>query len=232
MLPGDYIDEYGINHGPGILKDGVIWAPVNCGYHSTDFKYGKLYQWGRKYGQGYNGNSTKNDGILPVELETWVQVDVANDVANSNVFYISNNDNKYDWLYPHDNRLWNAGSESNPIKTEYDPCPDGWRVPAYAELEQLSFNYSSWITDENSQPGYWFSGPGIYAGTTPQVFFPAAGLRTGNGTCTARGGFGFYWSSRPMGHDAISILCFCNTDVGVDVGNPRATGCSVRCVKE
>ena len=53
-MEGDYIDEYGINHGQGIEIDGTVWAPVNCGYHATDFKYGKLYQWGRKYGQGYS----------------------------------------------------------------------------------------------------------------------------------------------------------------------------------
>ena len=50
----DYIAEYGINHGKGVEISGVVWAPVNCGYHKTDFKYGKLYQWGRKYGQGYD----------------------------------------------------------------------------------------------------------------------------------------------------------------------------------
>lgn len=49
---GDYVDEYGINHGQGIEVGGVIWAPVNCGYKaatadSKGFPYGKLYQWGR-----------------------------------------------------------------------------------------------------------------------------------------------------------------------------------------
>ncbi len=51
--PGEYVDEYVINHSQGIEIDGVVWAPVNCGYHKDDYKYGKLYQWGRKYGQGY-----------------------------------------------------------------------------------------------------------------------------------------------------------------------------------
>ena len=41
----DYIDEYGINHGGGILIGDILWAPVNCGYHETDYPYGKLYQW-------------------------------------------------------------------------------------------------------------------------------------------------------------------------------------------
>ena len=48
----DYVDEYGINHGGGILIGDILWAPVNSGYHPTDYPYGKLYQWGRKHGQG------------------------------------------------------------------------------------------------------------------------------------------------------------------------------------
>ena len=27
---GDYLDEYGINHGKGVNIGGVVWAPVNC----------------------------------------------------------------------------------------------------------------------------------------------------------------------------------------------------------
>ena len=36
----EYIDEYGINHGPGVKIGETVWAPVNCGYHKDDFKYG------------------------------------------------------------------------------------------------------------------------------------------------------------------------------------------------
>ena len=36
-----------------------------------------------------------------------------------------------------DDKLWNSGTESEPIKTENDPCPDGWRVPTSVELETL-----------------------------------------------------------------------------------------------
>ena len=52
----DYVDEFGVNHGIGVAIGNAIWAPVNCGYHKDNYKYGKLYQWGRKYGQGYIGN--------------------------------------------------------------------------------------------------------------------------------------------------------------------------------
>lgn len=50
-ISGDYVDEHGINRGKGIQVYGVVWAPVNCGYHETDFPWGKLYQWGRSDGQ-------------------------------------------------------------------------------------------------------------------------------------------------------------------------------------
>ena len=40
--PDDYVDEWGINHGKGIVIGGVTWAPVNCGYHETDYPYGKM----------------------------------------------------------------------------------------------------------------------------------------------------------------------------------------------
>ena len=134
-----YIDEYGINHGPGVEIDGVVWAPVNCGYHETDYPWGKLYQWGRKYGQGYsgiqydvNGNNIGkiSDATVPVIEEGGVSVVVGNNKNNENVFYQGTFKYDYDWVYPQDGKLWNIGTESGPVKTEYDPCPDGWRVYA------------------------------------------------------------------------------------------------------
>lgn len=56
VVTADYIDEYSVNHGKGTTVGMATWAPVNCGYHKDDYKYGKLYQWGRKYGQGYDSS--------------------------------------------------------------------------------------------------------------------------------------------------------------------------------
>ena len=67
--PRDYIDEYGINHGQGVKIGAIVWAPVNCGYHETDYPYGKLYQWGRKHGQGYGVPfETDRGNVNPDEL--------------------------------------------------------------------------------------------------------------------------------------------------------------------
>jgi uncharacterized protein (TIGR02145 family) len=236
----DYIDEYGINHGQGVKIGETVWAPVNCGYHATDFKYGKLYQWGRKYGQGYsgglydvNGNNIGeySDATTPTIEEGGVSATIGQDKSMSNVFFTSTYEFNNDWLYPQDRNLWNSGSESNPKKTEYDPCPEGWRVPTYAELDELNNNYSSLTTADNGQIGRWFSGPNSYTATVPQVFFPAAGYRgyDGGGYAYGRGNDGRYWSSSHYGTYA-RYLYFSSSYVDM-LYDYRADGYSVRCVQ-
>ena len=227
VATADYIDEYGVNHGKGTAIGMAIWAPVNCGYHKDDFKYGKLYQWGRKYGQGYDGDAT-----TPTIEEGGISAIIGQHKSKSNVFFTSTSEFNYDWLYPQDNKLWNSGTDSNPVKTENDPCPEGWRVPTYAELDELNNNYSSWTTDDNGRSGRWFSGPNSYTASVPQVFFPAAGYR-GRLGCFAdrRGGRGDYWSSRPGSYYAY-YLYIDSGDVFMSSSGDRAYGYSVRCVQE
>ncbi len=238
VATADYVDEYGVNHGKGTAIGMAIWAPVNCGYHATDFKYGKLYQWGRKYGQGYSGglydvNGNKvgevSDATVPTIEEGGVSAITGQHKSKANVFFTSTSEFNYDWLYPQNSKLWNSGSGSAPVKTEYDPCPEGWRVPTYAELDELSNNYSSLTTADNGQMGRWFSGPNSYTVSVPQVFFPVAGYRYGGVNAFDRGYNGYYWSSRPLNSSAC-YLYFGSGGVGMS-HNRRELGYSVRCVQ-
>lgn len=52
----DYVDEAGLNFGPGVNIDGITWAPVNCGSTENDF-YGDYYY--------YYGNGGVDDSICP-----------------------------------------------------------------------------------------------------------------------------------------------------------------------
>jgi uncharacterized protein (TIGR02145 family) len=227
----DYVDEYGINHGQGVEIDGVVWAPVNCGYHATDYQYGKLYQWGRKYGQGYDGDfydlngnesGTYSDVSVPSIVSGPVSESEGQSSSNSNKFYDSSS-SPYDWVTPQDDTLWNSGTDDNPIKTEYDPCPAGWRVPTYAELNNLKSKYWS-MTTSDGQKGCKFN---------DILFLPAAGYRYYiAGNAYARGRAGHYWSSEPYDPGA-SYLDFSNNGVGVIMaGTYREYGFSVRCVQE
>ena len=230
VATANYVDEYGINHGKGIVIGMAVWAPVNCGYHKDDFKYGKLYQWGRKYGQGYN----ENDAVVPTIEEGDISLQTGQDESKSNVFFIGTRENSYNWLYPEDEKLWNSGTERSPVKTEYDPCPDGWRVPTYAELDELNNNYSSWTSDVNGCCGCWFCGQNSYSDAVPQVFFLAAGQLNLAGNANYRGNYGYYWSSRPSSRysSQSSRLLFGVTSKVVMSDDYRTFGCSVRCVQE
>ena len=215
----DYVDEYGVNHGPGVKIDGVVWAPVNCGYHAEDYKWGKLYQWGRKYGQGYDGDAT-----TPEIVDGNVSLSFGQSETNKNVFFKG-----FNWLSTPDLPLWNSGTEESPIKTEYDPCPNGWRVPTYIELNGLRQNNSSWTAIDSGQSGYWFSGSIAYNEDVPQVFLPAPGFRDLSGQVYWRGTSGYYWPSEQS--TPANYLLF-NAD-GVQMGYYYpALGHSVRCVQD
>ena len=226
----DYIDEYGVNHGKGIAVGNTVWAPVNCGYKAANsegkgFPYGKLYQWGRKYGHGYDESY---DESVPELVEGPVMPSVAQAEENKDKFYYTSV-SPYDWSKVQHDDFWNSGTESTPVKTKYDPCPEGWRVPTYAELDRLNNSYSSFMT-VGGQKGRYFCGDYTYLDNAPQVFFPAAGSRHySDGGAYSQGDSGRYWSSSPYG-DHAGYLSFNSSDVTMnDVRRPY--GYSVRCVQ-
>ena len=221
----DYVDEYGINHGRGIEIDGVTWAPVNCGYHATDFKYGKLYQWGRKYGQfgPLEERGTPELILGPVSLN------VGQSESNKDKFYY-NPEDPYNWLNYQDDKLWNNGDDEHPYKTEYDPCPLGWRVPTLSELQGLSQHRSEEKVNSEGQTGYWFCGSASYGHNVPQVFLPDTGDRDEYGGQWSYSLGGHYWTSNTFSDIATYLHSFSG---GASIkSGVRSMGCAVRCVKE
>ena len=246
VATADYIDEYGFNHGKGVAIGRTVWAPVNCGYHKDDFKYGKLYQWGRKYGQGYSGALYNNnesteysDGVMPTIEIGDISTITGNHLSKANVFFTSD-DYKQDWSYTKDDTLWNYGTDIEPTKTPQDPCPNGWRIPTSSELDELIQNSSPW-TEHEGLVGYWFSGTRTYAESETRVFFPAAGERSYYGEALNRGFCCEYWSSLASrmnwnGHWINSAQClswWSSSGFSSHVSSSgRGEGKSVRCVQE
>lgn len=251
VASAEYKDEYGVNHGRGIAIGDVVWAPVNCGYKAptvdiqgnvTDkgYPYGKLYQWGRKYGQGY---SLEYDATAP-SVEDGTLVDGPVKISegqleeNADKFYVSTS-SPYNWALYRNDKLWNDGTEEEPRKTAYDPCPGGWRIPTLGELAILVDNYSSWtMADEKS--GRWFSGEYTYQENAPQVFFPAAGYRYFDGAADFRGlgaggtnilGSQGWYIASSLSYDRGEMLRFSSKSVSIS-NDYNAVGYSVRCVQE
>ena len=170
-----YIDEYGIDHGRGIEIDGVVWAPVNCGFKAaseTDkgYPYGKLYQWGRRFGQGF---TLEYDATEPVMEPQWTGANGEEDPLSLYLFDPSDT-SIWDWISSSDPKYWNAGTEESPVKTEYDPCPSGWRVPTGSELTALLNGHKN-NAKYNGQGGCYFSGSKATSQTEDKIFLPATG---------------------------------------------------------
>jgi hypothetical protein len=197
--------ENGVCYGEGVEKNGVIWAPVNCGFEpATDttrgYPYGKFYQWGRIYGQG---SDAEFDQTVPEVVTGRVSVEQGQLEGNKGKFY-AQNEEPYDWNSSPDAKLWNLGTVEVPVKSEYDPCPVGWRLPTEIEVQSI-------LGDKE--------------------FLPLAGRNDcTNGRYAQRDEIGFYWTSTTDG--AKSKFFFVHaTGTGVS-SNPRANGYTVRCVRD
>lgn len=215
------------DYGYGIVIGDVVWAPVNCGYEPANgeykgYPYGKLYQWGRKYGQGYDSNDASYpSGANLVQGPVAPSWGSSADYSDEFFYGLSN------WCNQQIDDLW---ADSNG-KTTKDPCPEGWRVPTRDELESLSANYSAWTTDASEHNGRYLTGEYTYMEGVAQIFLPAAGYRDyyGGSFCN-RGGYGNYWSSTSYISYA-NYLLLVSGNVGVN-SYSRAGGFSVRCVQE
>jgi len=208
--------------------DDATWAPVNCGYENN-FTYGKLFQWGRHDGSGYQESSASvyDEPVLQQSSSGTNPISASNEDAS--IFYridMSNNADG-DWLITADDSRWNfTGSD----KSSFDPCPAGWRLPVRNEFNSLKTNVSSSLTVDDML-GVYLSGSQEYSDSVPRVFFPFAGYRDAEtGYCNERGVGGYYWCSSPYGPGG-SNLYITSPNSATTSPRYRSLGTSVRCVQ-
>lgn len=246
----DYIDEYGINHGGGIVIDSIVWAPVNCGYHATDYPYGKLYQWGRIHGQGYgppydeHADTTYRDKTTATFKPGGEKLTVAEarKPENKNVHYVDSEWTKFNWTR-NNMFLWMV----EPTEAQYndpnfvfvtrknvanDPCPKGWRVPDWNEMRKLIKNHSLETKDKDGTPGVWVSGNNEYSHQVQRIFLSKGGSRDSRGTVNGRGKWGAYWTATHHGSELmVGRILIDEGAESNEFGDPR-DGHSVRCIRE
>lgn len=226
--------------GPGgtVFMDRDLGATVarNVGVAS----HGLLYQWGRKdpfYGSTANDDANafgqakaKTDATAGFEWHiakyaVGADITVRNAIKKPTGFItIKNFLVAGDWLTKPVDGLW------APVKTIYDPCPAGYRVPQAGEWWSDASS-----VDSLSRPDVTYAAGGTYlyyGGRTS--FYPYSGVRLPtNAVVSAAGSNGYHWTCTPDGEGKSRY--FINMRTGSSgiwsQSVSRASGMSVRCVK-
>ena len=202
-----------------------------------DNTYGFVYQWGRK-DPFFGGNGLSPEGLLS-DAESYVKRNTNGVWKGANVWSVSTQPgfiddaiefpmqfisstksgtlggdmkNPADWLSSNNNNLWQDGA-----KTEYDPCPYGYKVPNRNDFNAIRDAYNSYKTflDTEISSLWYFRSAGnkyweyIY-NNGPVTILPAAGKRQGRDNSDQTGaqlnysgtngesGSCFYWTSTPV----------------------------------
>lgn len=197
------INEVDFSTADYVLINGVLWATRNLdvggGFVANPENYGALFQWGRKA----DGHESRASSITTTLATT-------DNPGHGNFIFATSFPN--DWRSTPNNALWNAGTETTPVKAANDPSPTGYRVPTATELLALLDYYK--VTNEcttlNGVNGRKFTD----IATGKSIFLPAAGVRncpTGAVEYAGNAGpYGHYWGSSSQ---AVGINPNCASDL-------------------
>jgi len=225
---GTFTNTYNTNDN----GKSFIFMDRNLGatFAGTGYSLGTdlFYQWGRKDpfpATGNSGDTQPGGGSFTFANTNAERGTVANAIQNPTVFLGSDDGSSRDWLWIGDNTLWGHGT----LKSIYDPCPAGWRVPSFANNGEndadspwAGFTVSNGTFDRLSGGWTW----GTHAA------YPAAGLRNYINGGVAVGSNGYYWSSLVSSTTAAYSLNFYSSTVNTRYSDPRSFGYSVRCVSD
>lgn len=208
------------------------------------------YQWGRKDpfrpSNGVSGNKIwyDKDGTasaasvkmesFPYGSETIKNYILKPDVMQGNSQYFG--DNTYYNLWSANNNT--SSSNDNPVvKTIYDPCPVGFKLPAPNAF--TGFTTTGGYGNVSQVNGTWdsaWNGWNFYAQANKsgqQIFFPASGLRSySGGSLISVGSNGYYWSAGPGVQNSGRDLFFYSSSVHPLYGLNRSYGFGVRPAQE
>ncbi len=238
---------------PGTILKAVkvgdlYWAPVYCGY-SESYPNGLLYQYGRMVGQPYYPAATTSSICASGPIDN----------PEDDKFYKNGADSYNDWYSGSTLTTWPmSSSEASYVEGKIaNPCPSGWRLPTITECNVLigkgftqSTNWSfeandKLYTDEKNEA--MVVKTGFALNDESGLFLAAVGGRTRKGQSYYRG----------SGKDAYARMWISDIKTGTADGKAsclslrrkgtsneangftaeilaleKATGISVRCVKE
>lgn len=208
-------DEFPYKEGSfdkkGVIINGVVWAPANCGQSSNAASNGLFYQWGRKFGFPLTGEVTTTS--TPAS-----NMAAGNADGVKNKFYTTSVSSCWYSGNNHYDRWW----------SNYDPCPEGWRVPTKEELDDLL------AAGYENKPNHKKFGTGQHS-----IDLQNAGYRNfSDGAASTEGGY-YLSSTAPSSSagDTYAVnawtLGWSNASAAPAMSTElRSYGSSVRCVQE
>ena len=207
-----------------------------------------LYQFGRK--DAFPGVATSDLKAGGITENAGDNMTIVNNIQNPDKFYIYGSSlwTNYGYynLWSADNTVtggYNQGNDNPVVKTVYDPCPVGFKMPAnnaftgVTTTGQNSTSQSEMNVDGTDDWQQWTNNFGhnfwTNSSKTATINFPASGLRSNNdGSLNYVGSYGYYWSAVP----GLTIYgCYLSFNSGnVDPLNDvtRTYGFAVRAVSE
>lgn len=215
----------------GNYKESTITITQNNG--ALRECYSTLYQFGRKDAfpgtdDNLEGTFTENGGK---------NMSIQNSIQHPGTFYA------WDRTMHNQCNLWSMNNttigynDNAVVKTIYDPCPAGFKMPASNAF--TGFTTTGINTETESQfniNGGWdfgFHFNNKISSPDATVYFPASGVRSNeNGSLNNVDRHGYYWSAVPLNTSYGCFLDFYLGFVHPQGGNFRSYGLSVRPVRD
>lgn len=189
-----------------------------------------FYQWGRPnpmlLPSAWNSTTDHTPGSITKASKA---SDLSKGLSNPTWFYY-NYTSPYNWFGTKSYyNLWDAActgtgnSDNDTVKTVYDPCPVGWKVPNGNTFTGLSILSSANGIVKMRR----------YSGDTVGVGFPMSGCRGYSaGSLYSVGSGGYVWLSSAYSQDRAYTMYFNSSNVSPQNHDRRAGGFGVRPVQE
>lgn len=197
-----------------VMMDRNLGA-LNSGWDSSS--YGFLYQWGRKdplLGSANGGSEFAT--TAPVVTKEYVKPNNPVEYSFANPIHVLGN-------ISNDDSAWGR------VKTKFDPCPPGWRVPdGGPDGVWAGMVYGSPGIEGGFSSGKWTINPPY---STPATIYPAPGYTDGSRLELWFPGEALYcWSCDVTGSYAYGMHLFDRIERELKSG--RNSEFSVRCMRE
>ena len=200
-------DEEIITEIVEVTSAGQVWMDRNLGASrvATSSTDSLAYGYLFQWGRGADGHQSRGSSTITKLSPT--------DVPGHGKFILIDYISPYDWRVEQNNALWQGANGIN------NPCPAGFRIPTRQEMK---IELDSWKTQDST---------GAFASP---LKFTLAEVRPGeisnNGEVTS--GYGGIYSTSTTEGTGFYALCNYDSSSYICGTSTRASGGSIRCIKD